>query len=153
MTAFKLDFKDAKKLFFDKPAVTKAVNKAEMKVLAKQGAYLRTAARHLIKSAPYGVHAKAGNPPKSHTGLLKRFILFAFNPDNSSVIVGPTKLSKKGDAPHTLEHGGYARVPLSSPGGKTEWKGVHLKPRPFMGPALEASQPKLAEFWKNAVTA
>lgn len=147
--------------FFDRAIVADAVDKATKKVLSMQGAYVRTAARHRIKAAAPGVHAKPGESPKSHEGSLKRFLYFAFNPANQSVLVGPQisgkSMARSKPIPAVLEYGGMARVPIAkaSPTGgvDVEWKTVNLKPRPFMGPALEASKPKLAEFWKNAVTA
>jgi hypothetical protein len=109
------------------------------------------------------VYSKPGQPPKSHEGSLKRFLYFAFNPDNQSVVVGPQisgkSASRSNPIPSVLEHGGLTRIPLfekDKPRNAINFQGwgtVFIKPRPFMGPALEASKPKLAEFWKNAVTA
>lgn len=155
MIGFKMDLADLKKNFFNQSAVISAVSDAKRKVLGQQGAYVRRVARNSIKEAGPGVHAAAGSPPKSHVGLLKKFILFAFDRSNASVVIGPALLDKRGHAPSALESGGAARVPIhpiTAP-TRTVWVDTTLKPRPYMGPALKASEPKLAEFWKNSVTA
>ena len=88
-----------KKLFFDKAAVMSAMDKATRKVLSKFGAFVRTRSKSSIKkrraaSAP-------GTPPSSHTGLLKKFIFFSWDPGARSVIIGPARFSSKsaGEAP------------------------------------------------------
>ena len=48
---FGLKLKDAKSMFFDRAAVTSAVDKATRTVLGKFGAYVRRAARASIKNA------------------------------------------------------------------------------------------------------
>lgn len=109
-------------------------------------------------------HSRPGEPPKQITGLLRRFLFFSFDRSTRSVPVGPAKLSgKDADTPRLLEEGGNARRRLSVPvrrrsgprKGKLvlQRKSVNAKyeARPFMGPALDKNQSKLAQLWANSV--
>ena len=101
-------------MFFDTDRVKRAADTATRKVLSKAGAFIRTAAKSSIRkrkaiSAP-------GQPPSSHTGLLKRFIFFGYDADRKIVVVGPMRLNQKvGAAPEALEHGGQSVVVLADP--------------------------------------
>lgn len=134
----------AKGLFFDRKAVTTAVNRAERRVLSRFGAFVRRGARSSIRKRRRA--SARGSPPSSHTGLLKRNIFFVYEPLRSSVIIGPVKLNKGTDAPEVLEHGG--RVVRRVNGKKVR---VTYKPRPYMGPAYAKERPKLSSMWKNSV--
>ncbi len=143
-----------KNQFFDRLAVSNEVDRAEKKVMAKAGAFVRTSARSSIRkrkkpSAP-------GSPPSSHTGLLKRNIFFAYEPSAHTVVIGPILLNKSTGAPETLEKGGNAQiVSVKLRRGKKPRRvkrAVSIAARPFMGPALEREQPKVADLWKNAVS-
>jgi hypothetical protein len=143
---------DIKKLFFDRDAVTGKVDKATRKVLSRFGAFVRTSARSSIrkrkKSAP------PGQPPSSHSGLLKKFIYFGYEPQKQSVVIGPVKLdSKAGTAPEALEHGG--RTVVRKRRRRYTWRtwkaNVTIKPRPFMGPAMEKEKSKLPSMWAGSI--
>jgi hypothetical protein len=119
-----------------------AVDKATRKVFSRFGAFVRRTARGSIRkrkktSAP-------GQPPSSHTGLLKRFIFFSFDPSRKSVVIGPMRLTdnNRGDAPSVLEYGGTATL------DKTK---VNIRPRPYMGPAFDKEKPKLSALWRDSV--
>jgi len=136
---------DIKQLFFDKPAVINAVDRATRKVLSKFGAFVRTTARHSIRKRKQP--APPGKPPSSHTGLLKKFIYFGYDPSKRSVVIGPVRLSERGrgelpGAPPLLEYGGTRKV------GK---KVAFYKARPFMGPAFENEKPQLPAMWASSV--
>jgi hypothetical protein len=147
---FDLRVDQAKGLFFDSKRVEGSVDVAERKVLSRIGAFVRRTARSSIRkrkrvSAP-------GQPPSSHTGLLKRFIFFAYEPTHHSVVIGPARLSQKvGDAPSALEHGGRSRVVVSR--GKRQKRTVTIRPRPFMGPALERNLDEFADEWADSIRA
>ena len=82
---FKID--DVKGAFFDSKKVEDSVSKVEKANLSKAGAFIR---RSAIFSIPSGKgSSKPGQPPKSHSGVLKKFIYFAFDPSSRSVVVGP----------------------------------------------------------------
>lgn len=174
----KLKIADVKKMFFDRQAVTGAVDKASMRVLSKFGAFVRTAARGLIRPAKQAPIAelsdeqrvayaravaiakrhgkprprrpmqssKPGQPPRSHLGLLKRFIFFAYDRDGNSVVIGPARLNGVSGGPgalEALEEGGRSK----NAKGKT----IRVAARPFMGPALAKEEPKLPAMWANSV--
>ena len=174
----KLKIADVKKMFFDREAVTGAVDKASMKVLSKFGAFVRTAARQSIRPARQKPleelteeqlkayqravaiakksgkpkprrpmqSSKPGQPPRSHLGLLKRFILFGYDRDSNAVVIGPARLNGVAGGPRALEaleEGGQSK----NAKGKT----ISVEARPFMGPALAKEQPKLPALWANSV--
>jgi len=136
---------EVKKLFFDRKAVTSAVDKAQRKVLSKAGAFVR---RHAVRSirSHKGVSAP-GKPPHSHTGLLKRNIFFAYEPKRSGVVIGPVRLREThGTAPRLLELGGTAR----RRDGRA-LRTLKYRPRPYMSPALSAEAPKFPNLFRNSV--
>lgn len=174
----KLKIADVKRMFFDRAAVSGAVDKASLRVLSKFGAFVRTTARQSIRPArqtPIGElteeqltayrravaiarktgkpkprrpmqSSKAGQPPRSHLGLLKRFIFFAYDPATNGVVIGPARLNGVAGGPAALaalEEGGTSRTPQ----GKT----IRIDARPFMGPALKKEEPKLPALWANSV--
>ena len=98
----------AKSLFFDRPAVRNAVDRAQRRVLSRFGAYVRRGARSSIRKRKRP--APPGSPPSDHTGRLKRNIFFVYEPVKSSVVIGPARLSGSTDAPETLEHGGVVTL-------------------------------------------
>ena len=129
-------------LFFDSATVVRAVDKSTRQVLSRFGAFVRRTAKQSIrkrkKSAP------AGQPPSSHTGLLKRFIFFGYDTGKNSVVIGPTRLTQnnRGGAPSILEYGGRTTV---------DRKRVKISARPFMGPAFEKEKPALPSMWRDSV--
>jgi len=136
-----------KRMFFTSKAVLSATDRATRRVFSKFGAYVRRAAKSSIRkrkaiSAP-------GKPPSSHTGLLKRFILFGYDPAKRSVVIGPLRLTRRGrgDAPQALEEGGTSRMVR-----RGRKKRVKIKARPFMGRAMEKEKPKLPQMWRDSVS-
>lgn len=83
--------------------------------------------------------SEPGQPPRSRTGLLKKFIFFAFDPKTRSVVIGPARLTKvRGDVPNVLEYGGTS-------------DGSTIAPRPFMRPAEQELRTKYVRLWKDAM--
>lgn len=148
---FGVGFKQAKAAFFDKAVVTNAVDRAELKVLSKFGAFVRTRARTSIRKRKKP--SQPGQPPSSHSGLLKRFIFFFYDRVQRSVIVGPVKLNGTvGDAPAALEYGGRSTT-RGWHKHQRVLRIVMIRPRPYMRPALEQEQGKLPKLWANSVKA
>jgi hypothetical protein len=134
--------------FFDRGAVMSALDKATQRVFARFGAFVRRRAKSSIRkrkrtSAP-------GQPPSSHTGLLKKFIFFSYDREAQSVVIGPERLNQKsGDAPPALEYGGTSRV---TEGGRRT-RIIPVRERPYMGPAFEYEQREsLPKMWRDSVT-
>lgn len=131
-------------IFFNTRRVRDAVDRAKRRVLIRQGSYLRTVARHLIHrrrgaSAP-------GNPPHSHVGLLREQLFYGYDRPAESVVVGPRVFKPNLDMPGVHEFGGT----LPSRRGH---RAARYPARPYMGPALERAEPKLASFWHDSVKA
>ncbi len=134
-----------KYLFFDSGKVRAATSRAERRVLSRFGAFVRRGARSSIRKRK-GT-SQEGKPPSSHTGLLKKFIFFAYEPQRQTVVIGPARLNQKtGDAPAALEYGGRSRV-FSGRRRHT----VTIRPRPLMGPAFEREKPKLPGMWRDSI--
>ncbi len=131
-----------KTLFFDSPRIVRAVDQSTRKVLSKFGAFVRRTAKQSIRKRK--ASSAPGQPPSSHTGLLKRFIFFGYDSQNESVVIGPARLTEnnRGEAPSILEYGGRTTV---------KKKRVKISARPFMGPAFEKEKPKLPSMWKDSV--
>lgn len=140
-----------KQMFFDRKAVTSRVDRATRKVLSRFGAFVRTSARHSIRKRK--AISEPGNPPSSHTGLLRRFIFFGYDRDRRSVVIGPQRLNQKvGDAPHALEYGGTSTV-VEGLRNRRKKRRIKIAARPYMGPAFEREKPKLPAMWANSVKA
>jgi len=139
--------------FFDSKAVTSRVDAATRKVLSRFGAFVRASARQSIRKSK-GVSVP-GSPPKSHTGLLKRFIFFSYEFARRSVVIGPEKVNVRGDAIlSALEKGGRTTIRNRRRRGRRtkRRKEVRIQARPFMGPALVKNAPQLPGMWRDSVT-
>lgn len=166
----------AKFLFFDSPRVKQAVDAAKRRVLMRQGQWLRKVAKNLIRkrkkpSAP-------GQPPHSHRGDLKRLLLYGYDPTTESVVIGPElarwgksgPMAGTGTVPQRLEEGGGViveeifgtrkgwfratkRVLRSRywQGAPRRFRRTSMAARPYMGPAYQRSEKKLAEIWQDSV--
>ena len=136
-------------MFFDTDRVKRAADTATRKVLSKAGAFVRTAARSSIRTRK--AISSPGQPPSSHTGLLKRFIFFGYDADRKTVVVGPMRLNQKvGAAPEALEHGGPSTV-VSGRRNRRRKRRIRIQARPFMGPAMAKEAPKFPGLWSNSV--
>jgi hypothetical protein len=137
---------EIKQLFFDSPKVVRAVDRTTRRVLSKFGAFVRRTARSSIRKRKR--ISEPGSPPSSHSGLLKKFLFFGYEPRKDSVVIGPVRLTQKGrgEAPSLLEYGGSTKVEHR---GKR--KRAKVRPRPFMGPAFEKEEPKLPTMWKGSI--
>ena len=141
------------KLFFDKPKVIRAVNRAKKGGLSRAGGWIRKTARQSMRvrkgSSP------PGQPPYAHTRLLKDFLFYSWDQRTESVVIGPAKLhrrrrGRRSTVPNLLEFGGSTRRPDYWRGAK---KKMHIAPRPYMGPALQKADQAgvLMDAWRNSV--
>ena len=136
-----------KDMFFDRPKVMNAVDRANRQSLSKAGAFVRQAARTSIRKRK-GT-SPAGSPPYSHEGSLRKWILFGYDAANESVVVGPVGF-RKSEAPNVLEFGGTTTI-YRRKGSRLIPKRVKIAARSFMAPALEKERPKLPALWRNSV--
>lgn len=173
-----IEFKQTK-AFFDRPAVIRAIGRAEAAYLSKAGAFVQRRARSSIRrrkkaSAP-------GQPPSAHSkrNPSLKTILFAYESNRESVIVGPVKLNQVEFAiqgttsvPSRLEFGGAATIReeryLNSKSGtwyrrdgrraddprnkEYRTRRATYAKRPFMKPALAAEAKNFPDLWANSIT-
>jgi hypothetical protein len=145
---------EIKNLFFDRNVVKRKTDTAARRVLSRFGAFVRRSARSSIRRRKRP--SPPGSPPSSHTGLLRKFIFFGYEPDKRSVVIGPVRLSQngRGEAPSLLEHGGTATLDRRGPSTSLradKRKRTRYRPRPFMGPAFEKERPKLPAMWAGSI--
>ncbi len=139
---FRLEFNQAKKMFFDRAKIKQKVDVRTRKVLSKFGAFVRQTSRKSIRKRK-GT-SRPGRPPFSHTGVLKRFIYFGYDKDRRSVVIGPVIAhGKVGKAPQALEHGGTVTLLT----GKT----ANMAARPFMQPAFESELKNVPKLWVDSI--
>lgn len=173
-TSMKLTMK-VTSLFFDKQAVISRMDKARRRILSKAGAFIRRRARSSIRRRKRV--SRPGEPPSAHSGdkvaTLKN-ILFAYDPQSNSVVVGPVRLNQMqdingflvaGTVPQVMEFGGTVGIREKQVGGKWVRRGrrkprpgqpqrvrrASYEPRPFMGPALAKELPNFPSLWDNAL--
>lgn len=159
-----LTVRAAKRNFFDREKVTRAVDRATHRVLSRFGAFVRTRARTSIRYRKKS--SRPGAPPHGHRTMmrmkkdrkgqqkpqmvspLREFIFFAYDESRKSVVIGPALLNARGGAQvlKSLEYGG----PSVIFDGKKR-KRVMIKARPFMRPARDAEMSKLRQMLANSV--
>ncbi len=110
---------DTKRLFFDRPAVTRAVDRAARKALTHAGGKVRLIAqrsmRYVTQPKKQGKKRKVsapGQPPRAvrpHPWLRKH-LYFAWDPQRKSVVVGPAVFGRRTGTPRRLERGGRVRI-------------------------------------------
>lgn len=167
-----------KSLFFDRPGVMRRMSDGTRAALSKFGSFVRTRARSLIQ--PRKRASFPGAPPSSHTGILKKFIFFVYEPQRKNVVIGPALLNQiafrgpsfrtavRGGIPEILEHGGiesifenqlsdgrWVRADLRSRRRIAQrpqrWRTIEIAARPFMRPAHADVQKQLPQLWRDAV--
>jgi len=119
---------EVRNIILNAAIIEEKLKKAEIRGLKRIGFLTRQASQQSIRD---GAGASApGTPPHSHTGTLRRFILYSLSDDKKSVVIGPKFLKKKSkDAAKATEYGGRAVNSRSVP--------INVQPRSFMHPALE----------------
>lgn len=112
-----------KKLFFDRKAVTAAVDRGRVRALSRFGGYLRRAAQTSMRYRKGA--SRPGQPPSAHKSkrlaalkrmkrarhngaLLREMLYYAYDPSSGSVVVGPLGFKAKGgvSVPALHEFGG-----------------------------------------------
>jgi hypothetical protein len=144
------DLKTARRQFFDSQEVLQRVDPAARKVLSRFGSFTRNTARQSIRYRKKGV-STPGSPPFAHTRdrvrTLKN-ILFFYDPQRESVVIGPVKLNgSRNLVPRLIESGGSGEVVV-----KRRQVHARFRPRPFMRPAFEHElNSSLPELWRDAI--
>lgn len=161
-----------KRMFFDNPAVIRSIEPGKLKVLRTHAGAIRKTARRSMRRVSKAAKAKArkkreeamkrgdrvfrdpnvskpGKPPKIHTEgrFNPKFILFGYDRNTDSVVVGPVRTNSRHNAVETLEHGGRVPIYMGSRRKRRLVKTVYIKARPFMRPAEEKMRPKFEAAW------
>ena len=117
-----------KSFFFDRRAVTSAMDKATVKSLSKFGAFVRRAAQTSMRYRKGA--SQPGQPPSAHKSkqlaalkkmgrakhngaLLRELLFFAYDPTTRSVVVGPLGFKAKGTPVPALHEFGGTRMAYS----------------------------------------
>lgn len=156
--------KEFKAAFFDAEKIKSALDAGLRGTLSQAGAFVQRRAKSSIRNAPRidvrtgqvtrkrknvetrPATAPPGHPPYSHEGSLRRRILFGYDTESRSEIIGPA-FFKTGRVRELLEHGGDATLRTKS--GKT--RQVHYRGNAFMRPAGEAETPKFRALLKGMI--
>lgn len=175
-----LEFKTAKKNFFDAKKIEQGFDRETKRATVKGLAFIRRRSRSKLRRR--NRPARKGQPPSVHStskiATLKA-IFFAYDQRTKSGVVGPLKLNSRQsvitssqELPGLLEAGGTMRIPEESYDGQTWY--VQKKSRrhsrrkppkkrvriaqmgehPFMGPSLqeEVEAGNVISPWSNVVT-
>lgn len=148
---FKLTHDKALAGFFDRKAVTSAVDKAQQYVGRIAGYRVRQTARKSLKVKPYGKKdgtrniGQAGRPPIAHDSEGLRRIYYSWDAVARATVVGPVLYRRK-VAGKTIPEIHEFGATLSVNGDLKKYPR-----RPFMQPALEKHIPELPGLWKDAL--
>jgi hypothetical protein len=144
--------------FFTADAVVNRIDSTTQRALSMFGAFVRRTAKKSIRKSKKV--SDPGKPPNAHTGLIGRFLYFAYDDKNRSVVIGPAGINSSYSEPgslQALEYGG--RFTLFEKAFKTRSGTVvveetnraeFVRPRPFMNPAFQKELPGLSRIWDKA---
>ena len=108
---------------------------ASIRSLADAGAFvMRLARATIIKSKKA---SPPGQPPRTRRGAMRRAIRYEVENSRQVAVIGPSA-EVVGISGIAHEFGG-------------SFRGDMYPDRPFMGPALERGQDKLADFWASSI--
>lgn len=169
-----------KEIALDAEKIVAATEKAGVRVLGRQGGFVRLTMRNLIRSRKSA--SKPGEPPHAHAssrlGGLKGGIYYAVDAPRDSAVIGPVLYNAvyydgdgkpvSGTIPETLEYGGtigvrevfdpargWRRADQRSrrrlAGKQLRTRRVTIAARPYSRPALDIASDKLPDFWANSV--
>ena len=125
------------KQFFDRPAVTGALDRKTVRVMARLGGFVRVVMQRSMRKRKGP--SKPGSPPNAHIGTLRALTEFGYDAQDKSLVVGPHKIDSPtipvggGTVAELLNQGGDALV--YALGGRSVK--AHFSPRPFTDPALD----------------
>lgn len=167
-----------KRYFFDRPAVERAVGKPAVRALGQFGKFVRRRARSSIRRRKRV--SDPGQPPSAHSQHEPNLktILYAYDPQRKSVVIGPVKLNQvdrdsglrpvSGLVPEILEGGGIIAVDeWRLPDGRwvrrdrrfrrrgnfrqQRTRRVTIAARPFMGPAFQEELAEADDYFRDLV--
>lgn len=138
-----------KKSFFDAEKVQRSVDASTRKTLSRFGAFVRTRSRSSIRKRRAA--SVPGQPPSSHTGLLKKFVFFSYDTEAKTVVIGPAALRSNATAPELLEYGGKGVTSRFVNRRGQQRRTGYWRARPFMRPAYEKELPGYLQSLKDSI--
>lgn len=168
-----MNIKQFRRNFFDASKVLDKADAAHRHGKMRFGATVRIKAKRSIRKRK--TSSTPGNAPSGHVGHLRRFLFFANDATNDSVVIGPAAMKESPSddivnrqlPTETLEYGGtigvsevlyagrWTRMGLLSKskrqGLRKRVRWVHVKQRQYMGPAFESELPNANQYWANSI--
>lgn len=139
----------AMKVEVDARAVARAYQRGERRALIRGAAYLRGIARRRMRRRSRA--ARPGEGPTVRKGQLRQFLLYAYEPNRGTAVVGPRRLAgATGDTPEALEHGKVTTRWVGR-GKNRRQERVRYEARPSTMPALQQGKGDLPKFWQSAI--
>lgn len=135
------------KKFLNTQGLLRRLDASTWRVLGRVGGRIMRYARKILHKRPGP--SKPGQPPHTHKGQLRRFLLFGVDRRTRSVVIGPKGLGRA-VVPQLLEEGGIAPQARKRKGQQKAPRRGTIEPRPYMGPAFRAVRPELPTFWRDA---
>lgn len=125
--------------FFDTAKVQRMLDKKTRQALSKAGAFIRRDAQQSMRSSKKS--ARPGEPPKTHKKkFLRKFLYFAYDERNKSVVIGPVLLQRtRTDKIPRLMEGGGTRVMMRD----RTLRHMRYHPHPYMRPAFDKNISKI----------
>lgn len=135
--------------FFDSAKVQKQMDAATRRGMNTIGGYTRRVARTSLKVNKDP--SEPGRPPhiRSKGSPLRSLLLYGYEHATKSVVIGPAALGAA-VTPAVLEFGGTVK-PKRNRRGRPR-RPSKIKPRPYMGPALELTQTKIPDVFDGILT-
>lgn len=130
-------------------AVLTEMDKKTERAFNHFGGYVRKVARNSMKKAgKKKTVSDPGSPPLVHTGAIKNRVVYAYDANTRSVVIGPTPFPSKLGNPgaRDLEEGS-GNVVVKTRNGKTVI--YKFRKRPFMKPAFDKGLPTAAAGFAN----
>lgn len=131
--------------FFDRKRIVNRLSKISLRFLNRAGGHTRKVARRSMRRRKGA--SPPGSPPFAHTGYLRDYLFYGLDEIRDSVVIGPSLLAgaeRRGvSVPSLHEFGG------SIFNARTGRDDIY-EPRPYMGPALELTEPLLPGFFNEA---
>lgn len=137
-----------KLVFLNDPRFLKAVEKAKKKNLIAQGALVRTIAKRSMRKRKGP--ASPGSPPNVHSGELKKLLVFSWDQQSESVVVGPAWFNGS-PVPSVLEHGGTSMRTVRVKGGGRKRMPARIEARPYIQPAVDKAQERYPDIWRDSI--
>lgn len=133
----------------DRARMIRAYDRGERRALSRGAARIRLYSRRRMRRRKRA--ARPGEGPTVRQGQLKRFLLYAYEPQTGTAVIGVKKLpGARSDTPAILEHGGVISREVGR-GRDRRRARVRYEKRPATGPGLDQGRGELPGFWRDVV--